>query len=197
MSSLIPVFTILTVAAITPGPNNLIVMTAATRGGFWATLPSIAGVVVGGLLLMLLVWAGIDAIFETVPDFKTLLRIAGAAYLVWLGGTIIWGALQSNSDRGSAQSSTLPSSMFGVAVFQFLNPKSWVLIVTVTAAMSETTSGLVMLAVLMGVVMTACLSMWALAGSLLANCLKHETSRRVFDITMGVLLVASAGMLFR
>ena len=58
MNSLLAVIAIVTVAAITPGPNNFIVMNAAARGGLDAVLPAITGVVGGSLFLMAIIWAG-------------------------------------------------------------------------------------------------------------------------------------------
>ncbi len=86
--------------------------------------------------------------------------------------------------------------MLGVAAFQLLNPKSWVLVLTATAAMSDTPSGLIVLAALIAVVTTTCLTLWAWLGSAMAAWLVDPASRRGFDTVMGVLLIGSAGMLF-
>lgn len=196
MNSLLPVFSILTIAAITPGPNNLIVMTAASRGGFRAALPSITGVVWGGLFLMLIVWTSAGATFELAPQLRPLLQFAGASYLVWLGVLTIWHANRQGKENGADERITLPDTLIGTALFQLVNPKSWVLVLTVTAAMSEKASGLIILAILMGLVTTSCLALWAWAGSTLAVWLKNENSKRRFDTLMGMLLVGSAGMLF-
>ena len=52
MYRLFAVCGLLCVAAITPGPNNLVVLRASSQGGIRAALPAIAGIVLGGLLLL-------------------------------------------------------------------------------------------------------------------------------------------------
>ncbi len=195
MNSLLAVISIITVAAITPGPNNFIVMTAASRGGLASVLPTITGVVGGSLFLMAIIWVGAGTIFETVPQLRPMLQIAGAAYLVWLGVLLVWKANRRNERTDGESGAILPATLLGVATFQLLNPKSWVLVLTATAAMSDTPSGLIILTALIAVVTTSCLTLWAWVGSAIAAWLVDPGLRRGFDTVMGLLLIGSAGML--
>ncbi len=196
MSSILAVVSIITVTAITPGPNNFIVMAAASRGGLTSVLPTIAGVVGGSLFLLAIIWMGVGTIFETEPQMRPMLRIAGATYLVWLGVLLVWRANRRDQRTDGESGMILPDTLLGVATFQLLNPKSWVLVLTATAAMSDTPSGLIILAALIAVVTTSCLTLWAWVGSAIAAWLVDPGLRRGFNTVMGLLLIGSAGMLF-
>ncbi len=190
MDPLLAVAGIITVAAITPGPNNFIVMAAAARGGIAAAVPPIVGVVGGSLALLAIAWTGVGALFEAAPRFRLILLVCGALYLAWLGVALIW-----RTRDGPSNDAGLPSSALGLALFQLLNPKSWVLILTATAAMSGETSGLTALAATLAAVTIPCLALWAFAGSAIAHWLRRAQARRRFDRAMGGLLIASAAVL--
>lgn len=200
METLLPVIAILFVGAITPGPNNLIVLAAGARGGLRVAGPLMAGAVLGALTLLAFVWTGVAVILDTAPYLRTALTVAGSAYLVWLGVNMVWQTIRRSDDipSSSTDNSALPGTWFGVAAFQFLNPKAWVLIVTVTAALSREIDGalgLVMLGSIFVFIMAPCMVVWAFAGSVIGRFLNNSRSKLWFDRTMGILLVASAGLL--
>ena len=58
MNPLLPAAALILVAAITPGPNNLVVMHAAAQRGLRAALPPITGIVLGSLALYAVALAG-------------------------------------------------------------------------------------------------------------------------------------------
>ena len=196
MESLIAVAGLLFAAAITPGPSNTIVLAAAARSGLSGAVPSIAGVLAGSLALLALVWTGADALFAAVPALRHLLLAAGALYLIWLGGNLIW----RSGDTGEPPRQ-IPSTTLGIAAFQILNPKSWVMVTTASVAMAGSTagmdglSGFGRLAALMLLIPGICLTIWALAGVAIAVWLRRRKVRRCFDRAMGCLLILSAFLL--
>ena len=58
MDALLAISLLISFGAITPGPNNAIVMAAGMRGGVTAAYPLIAGVLVGGLIMLAVAWTG-------------------------------------------------------------------------------------------------------------------------------------------
>ena len=185
MSSVLPVLGALVAAAITPGPNNLIVMQAGARGGIAAAGAAILGVVSGSLVLLVLVWVGLDTLIEAMPVFELALSLAGSAYLALLGLSLFLRR------RSSISQEALPTTLLGVATFQLLNPKAWMLIATAAAAMSDR-GGLLILIVLVVLVTSTCLSLWARAGAAAARLLAKPRARDVFERSMGVVLALSA-----
>jgi threonine/homoserine/homoserine lactone efflux protein len=184
----IPVVGVLVVAAITPGPNNFMVMEASARGGVAAAGGVVLGVVLGSLSLLALISLGVGSAIHAHPTLGLVLNIAGGAYLAWLGASLIFRrAAPSSGDTLPG----MPTSLWGVAVFQLLNPKAWVLIMTVVAAVTEARSVLG-LAVLVALTSSICLSIWAIAGAASAQLLAGAQARLWFDRTMGALLALFA-----
>ena len=188
---------LITAAAVTPGPNNFIVLERTLRGGFLAGIPAIAGVALGTQLLLLVVWFGAGALFQEEPRLREALTIMGAGYLLWIGLQVVWKSFASTREGGTATLASV-SSFAGLALFQFLNPKSWVLVLTAAAAMSGTMNGLTALAALATLFLTitiACLLIWAALGAGLTRFLANPARSRWFDRGMGSLLMVSAGLL--
>ena len=72
------------VAAATPGPNNLMLMTSGVKFGFGRTLPHLAGIVLGFSLMTALLGLGLDAAFQRIPQLLPVMRVLGALYMLWL-----------------------------------------------------------------------------------------------------------------
>lgn len=147
------------------------------------------GVVGGSLALLALVWMGAHAVFEVVASLHLVLTVLGAGYVGCLGVMLLW---QASGESCAEQRVGLPTTVLGLAGLQFLNPKAWVLITTATAASPVGPHGLAMLALMVTVISSFCLILWALAGSAIARCLTDDRSRRWFDGAMGLALIGSA-----
>jgi threonine/homoserine/homoserine lactone efflux protein len=194
MTPLYAVIGIVAVGAITPGPNNLIVLEAAVRGGCWAAIPPILGVMTGAVAMLALVSAGAGAAFEAEPMLRSLLTVAGCLYLVWLGLVLIRESGDRERGDGTAQPRALPRTTLGVFAFQLLNPKCWVLVLTAIAATSGEASFAALSAVF-AVVSGVCLTFWALLGRALSAWLRQPRAGKWFDRAMGALLIGSAALL--
>lgn len=196
--------TALLTGALTPGPNNFIVLRQAALAGWRGAALAIAGIVAGGLALFLLVAAGVGALVAARPGVVRWVALAGAAYLVGFGLRLLGPGLFSVQPNATPQSalgsspdlSPLPTGPGGLFVFQFLNPKAWLLTLTVTAqAALGGSTALSILALLYLVVPTVCLVLWSAAGRLFARALTAGHIRLGLDRAMGVLLIASAAAL--
>jgi RhtB (resistance to homoserine/threonine) family protein len=70
---------------ITPGADTALVLRAALGGGPRAAMVAGAGVCAGVLVWGALTAVGLAALVEASPTAYDVLRVAGAAYLLWLG----------------------------------------------------------------------------------------------------------------
>ena len=77
MRTLITVAGMVAIAAITPGPNNFVVMEAAARAGFAAAIRAILGVLPGSLILLATVWGGLGTALEAASWLRAALLWAG------------------------------------------------------------------------------------------------------------------------
>lgn len=188
---------ILIAGAVTPGPNNFVVMRQAARLGWRGALPPMAGVVAGSLTLLLLVSAGAEVVLAAAPRLGPAVAVVGCLYLVWLGVRLV-AARPAAQGKQAAEPMTLPAGAWGLLVFQLVNPKAWLLVLTVTASAHGSLGAgraLPALAVLFIVIPTACLTLWAWAGVALARSPHWARMRTRFDRAMGALLIASALLL--
>ena len=79
-----PILTFAMTAAITPGPNNIILSTNAVNYGFKETIPLILGVLFGFLSVLSLCLLGIGEVYESFPNFKTFIKIVATIFLTYL-----------------------------------------------------------------------------------------------------------------
>lgn len=183
---------LLLAAAITPGPNNLVVLREAGRGGMRAAAGAIGGIVLGGLALLAVVATGAGALLSTHAALRATLAALGAVYMAWLGVRLIGSPRSAGSTRAMA----LPTGALGLFGFQFLNPKGWAMVTAIVAARpAADAAGYLPLVLLFTAIPLACLLLWGFAGQRLAAHLARPRSRRRIDAAMGVLLLASAALL--
>jgi threonine/homoserine/homoserine lactone efflux protein len=177
------------VMAITPGPNNVMLTASGANFGFRRTVPHLLGIATGHAIQMIAVSAGLGALFAAWPVLQTILQWVGAAYLVFLG----WKLIRSGEvHEGHAPQ---PVTFLQAAVFQFVNPKAWVMSLSGAAIFLPEGMGLLAatLAILsvMVIVNLPCITVWAVFGSALRGVLKRKPARLAFNIAMAVALAAT------
>ena len=177
------------VMSITPGPNNVMLTASGAAFGFRRTIPHMLGISAGFGVELLAVCAGLGAVFTRWPELQTALRWVGALYLLYLGVRML------SSGPANTDVSRRPVTFLEAAVFQFLNPKAWVM--TITAAtlflpheVGVLAAGAYMLAVMV-VMNFPCIAVWALFGSSLRRFLERPASRMGFNAAMAVALTAT------
>ena len=62
-------------ATVTPGPNNIMLMTSGANFGFRRTMPHMLGIVGGMSLMTLLVGAVLVSFFDAVPALNIVLKV--------------------------------------------------------------------------------------------------------------------------
>ena len=72
-----------------PGPGNLALVLSTSKGGVRGGLAATAGVILGDQVLMWLAVAGVAALLSAYPAAFQVVQWVGAAYLAWLGGTML------------------------------------------------------------------------------------------------------------
>jgi threonine/homoserine/homoserine lactone efflux protein len=174
----------------TPGPNNIMVLSSGLTFGFRPTIPHIAGITFGCAFMVAAVGVGFGAIFIAYPVLQTVLKYAGAAYLVYLAATIA----MSEPVKPGEETGRRPMTFWGAALFQWVNVKGWVMVIGTITAYAGIASFpwniaiQVVLCLLLGVVST---SIWTLSGSSLRSLMTSPRAVRVFNLAMAALLLAS------
>ena len=176
------------VTLFTPGPNNVMLMASGLNFGFRRAIPHLVGVTLGFAAMVLIVGVGLGAVFEAYPAIHTVIRYAGAAYLLYLAWKIARAGPVEEGERGR------PISFLQAVAFQWVNPKGWVMAVGGIAAYAGIAAypfNMIMIAAVFGVLGLASSWTWVMFGSGLGRVLKDPRSIRIVNIVMALALVAS------
>jgi threonine/homoserine/homoserine lactone efflux protein len=185
------------VAAVTPGPSNVMLTAAGARAGVLGGLPCLLGVTTGMGVMMFVVPLGLGTLVLAHPLALQALHWGGAAFLLWLS----WKIATSGSRLDPAPDRD-PVGYLGAAVFQWVNPKSW--LVTASAAGTflgpEAGSPLGQAASLGALFVLAALPsclLWLVFGAAVQRVLRDRRRLRLFNIAMGALLALSILLIVR
>jgi threonine/homoserine/homoserine lactone efflux protein len=185
------------VAAITPGPSNVMLTAAGAHAGVLKGLPCLFGVTTGMGLMMFLVPLGLGSVVLQHPLVLKTLNWSGAAFLLWLS----WRIAMSSS-RIESMPKRNPVGYLGAAAFQWVNPKSW--LVSASAASTflsaEAGSPILQAASLGGLFLLAALPscfLWLAFGAAVQRVVRSRRRLRIFNIVMGALLALSIALIVR
>jgi threonine/homoserine/homoserine lactone efflux protein len=152
----------------TPGPNNAMLTASGIKFGFKRTLPHMFGIPFGHIIQITLVCFGLGTLFQKFPIIQFYLKWLCFFYLLYLG----WKILGSLSD--SEKESGRPLRFYEAALFQFINPKAWV--VALTAPF----------------VCIPAICIWALFGSSIKLIIKDTKVKKIIEYLLALLLVITA-----
>lgn len=178
-------------SSITPGPNNMMLLASGVNFGFRRTLPHMLGVALGFSFMLIAVGQGLSELFERIPFLFSLLRIVGIAYLIYLA----WGIARTASDPiegGNEQAQ--PMSFWGAVAFQWVNPKAWIMALSLYTTYLPSASPLTQrlaAAGLFTILNLPSVAAWAAFGAFLRPWLASVVVRRRFNYLMAALLLGS------
>ena len=184
-----PVLTFAMTAAITPGPNNIILSTNAVNYGFQATIPLMMGVFFGFLSVLTLCLLGIGELYKSFPAIAMIVKIVATCFLVYLSFRIFTSS--SFSDEKNSKKFSFKDIYF----FQIINPKA------VTVSMSSSAIFIqnkfsyqieFILIFLCFVISTSTSAIaWAAIGHSFRKYLDDKKKIIIFNRIMAVLLLSS------
>lgn len=194
MSTMWPLFaSIVTFAvsmSISPGPNNLMVTASGANFGFLRTVPHMLGVSFGFPAMLLAVGLGLGQALAAWPQVHEVLRYVAAAYLLYLAWRIA-----TAGGPGKAEARGRPFTFLQAALFQWVNPKAWVIALSAVATYTTVEGdALHQISLIGGVFVVAAflsLCVWAAFGTLIAGVLTSPRALRAFNLFMAALLVLS------
>lgn len=178
------------VMAITPGPNNLLLLSAGLNFGLYRTVWHMAGILSGVLLQICVTGAGLGALFVLLPETQTALKLAGSVYMLWLGRRL-WHAGELRATAAGR-----PIGFGEALVFQFVNPKAWVMATTVIAAFvpagDEYAERVVKARLIFTVAALPCISVWSARGAALHAWIQNPDALRRINRGMATLSALTA-----
>lgn len=189
MTSLLPVFMFAVASVITPGPNNVIVFNSVLHKGVRKTLPVYLGICVGFPILFIISGVGLGEAFHVYPILHEVLKILGITYLLMLAYKIA-----TQADDVNIKSTIIPSSFTGGMLFQWINPKAWVIAIGGISTYTPSGAGIVEILSIASVFLfatLACMGFWLLVGHSAKYSVSSVRGMLVMNKVMGTVLALS------
>ncbi len=186
-------------ASVTPGPNNVVLTATGAQVGMLRGFPTLLGITVGFAVMVFLLTYGVGSAFLEQPAFMQILRVVGIVMLVWLSWQIAFAPVEGEVP---GQVSLLrPLGFVGGMLFQWVNPKAWLVVATAISAymvpgytafaQASTFATVFFVAGVLG-----CLP-WLAFGAVMNRVLKTPRAARFFNYAMGALLLATLLLIVR
>ena len=180
----------------TPGPNNAMVAASGATWGLRRTWWHIFGISIGFPVMIVCVALGAGAFLERHPEIHEWLKWVGAAYMLWLAWHIASAVPSTEAETGGARRRGRPLRFHEAALFQWINPKAWIItagaLATYTQAQSEALlTQVALLALIFFLMCVPSVTLWTLIGAGVARLFRTARAIRLFNWAMAVLLVAS------
>jgi threonine/homoserine/homoserine lactone efflux protein len=180
------------VGSFTPGPNNTIATLTSANFGLRAAVPHVLGVPFGFASMLVAAAGGVAAVLIAHPVAAQAIRWLGIAYLLWLAASLVRASGAQSLASGPFK---LPLSFSQSALFQYLNPKAWMLSAATAGAFMTGDDPLARGAWAVGIFSLACIAsvfLWAALGASLRSWLASGVRLRVFNVVMGAALAMTA-----
>jgi threonine/homoserine/homoserine lactone efflux protein len=114
------------IGAVTPGPSNVMISATGSAVGFVRGLPCALGAAIGMASLLFGAALGLGQIVVAQPMLLNAMNVAGSAFMLWLAWKIATAGPSSETQPAR------PVGLIGAAVFQWANPKGWLVAVSPT-----------------------------------------------------------------
>lgn len=176
--------------SISPGPVNLLTLSATLRGHRRESLAFISGATAGFTLQLLLLGLLMQPLFAALPWLADALHWGGIAFLLWMTW-LLWHAGASAHDP----TAKIPGFRFG-ALLQWLNPKAYLVIAAAVGLyVGRDLARLYALAAIYAVLCWLSLAAWIALGLLLRRHMQSPRAMRLINRALALLLLASIAMM--
>ena len=176
---------------VTPGPNNSILTASGIKFGFFHSIPNIFGIPSGHGLQLALVCLGLGSLFTTFPILLDILRFVGAAYILYLAYKM-FGSLNITSSEDKSR----PLKYHEAILFQFINPKAWVICITAVSLFYPEKEnlfvGTLFMVIMSTIINIPSISIWAFGGSVIRHYLSNTSLKKIIEWILALLLLGTA-----
>ena len=178
------------VSTISPGGATTLATASGAHFGYRRSIPLMAGIALGLASMAAAATAGLAGLLLALPGLQLAIKAAGSLYLLWLA----WQLGRSGAPRQS-KGFARPTSLLGGIWMLWHNPKGWAMTAGAAASFAALADGMAARAALLGltfgIAAALSLSLWCLAGQMLARLLRQDRHWRAVNIGLACLLVAS------
>ena len=163
----------------TPVPNNAMLTASGIKFGFKRTLPHLIGIPFGHTIQITLVCFGLGSVFQKYPNIQFYLKWICFFYLLYLGWKIIGSFSTNDKDSGR------PLRLYEASLFQFINPKAWVVALTAATAFYPSQESFFIatsfVAITAPIVCFPSICIWALFGASIKTLIKNSKTKKIVE----------------
>jgi threonine/homoserine/homoserine lactone efflux protein len=193
---LLAFFVTTAIFAYIPGPAMLYAAARTLAGGRLAGLMAALGIHVGCYVHVVAAAAGLSVLFHAVPTLYVVVKMIGAAYLVWLGISLF----RARADVGAATREPAPRSatraFLESVTVEVLNPKTAIFFLAFLPQFVDATAWLPIWAqfLILGTIVNLTFSSAdivcvLLAGAMVERLKRSSAARRILQRAGGAILV--------
>ncbi len=177
---------------MTPGPNNAMLAISGIKFGFKKTIPHMIGIPIGHFVQIISVCFGLGVLFQKFPEVQYILKFLGCAYLFYLSYKMFGSFSFQEQDSSSGR----PMKIYEALLFQFLNPKAWIVALTVVTVFFPIEENFIKatLFVSLSAPLMCIFSVitWAGFGYSIRTFISNNKIKKFFEVMMAILLVITA-----
>jgi threonine/homoserine/homoserine lactone efflux protein len=177
------------VMAGTPGPSNTLLTTVGAAVGIRRGLAGLLGQVTGMGAMLFAITLGLGNLLLAHPVALQVMKWAGVAMLGWMAWRIA-------TAKPAEHASSTPAGFLGMAAFQWVNPKGWLIGTAAVATFLDRHAGgalgqaVIFTALFTLTALPSCFP-WLAFGAALQRYIRTPRARRVLNTAMAALLAAS------
>jgi len=186
---IIPILLFCFSTSITPGPNNIMLMSSGVNYGIKKSVPHLLGINIGFPLMILAIGLGLGSIFAKFPIVYPVIKVLGVSYLLFFAWKVANATAPKAQERWAK-----PVTFIQAVLFQWVNPKAWIMATGAIASFTSPQRFQTQMFFILGGYMTVgalCMIFWLTLGASLKTFIHNERRIKYFNRAMAVLLVLS------
>lgn len=194
--SSLPLLYFLNIAAITPGPNNVMLTASGINFGYKRTIPHMLGILCGFNVLIILGALGVGSLYESLPQIEIILKVLGSLYLTYLAYKIFNAGRVGLDEK--TQKAENPMTFFQAFMFQFVNPKGVVFAMAAASVLPtefsilESVIAVSVCSIISSIIST---NVWVMFGTLIAELFRDRKKRLIVNTILALMLLATIPMM--
>lgn len=205
VAELLPLIVFVGVSTLTPGGATTLATASGSHFGYRRSLPLISGIALGLSTMAASAAAGLGGIILALPSLQWGMKLLGTLYLLWLAWRIARSGpprLSNTSQSKAAQPQEAQPTVFWAALgLIWANPKAWAMTLGAAASFATLAANPMHLGLLIGtafgLVAMMSLSLWCVAGQLLARVLRTPLQWHAANGLLALALASSIVPMWR
>jgi threonine/homoserine/homoserine lactone efflux protein len=178
------------VVIVTPGQDTALTIRNALTGGRRSGIFTAGGVATGQATWTIAAAAGVAALLQASEPAFTAVRLAGAAYLVYLGAQTLLGALRGRRTTHAPRRSTARGSFRQGVLSNLGNPKMAIFFTSLLPQFGTSFATMLVLGLVFCTMTFAWLTAYGIVVARAGDVLRRPRVRRILDAVMGAALAA-------